>query len=120
MSTPRVILVAEDHPDLREVLGMILEHHGFEVLLAGDGQEAVERAAERTPDLVLMDLMMPRMNGYEAIAAMNGSGPPSFPVVAITASPVSRRDVTARGFTELLRKPVRARDLVSTVRRLTA
>lgn len=112
------VLVVEDHPDLREVLGMILRHHGFDVMLAGDGREAVDRVAEKQPDVVLMDLMMPRMNGYEAIAAMNGRGPPPFPVVAVTASHVSRREVAARGFADLLRKPVRAEEVVATVNRL--
>lgn len=120
MSAPPMILIVEDHPDLREVLGMILRHHGFQVMLAGDGREAVDCVAERRPDVVLMDLMMPRMNGYEAIAAMNGNGPPPFPVVAVTASQVSRGEVTAHGFSDLLRKPVRAEDVVATVQRLTA
>jgi CheY-like chemotaxis protein len=115
-----VVLIVEDNPDLREVLETILRHHGFNVVTAGDGREAVDRVLERAPDLVLMDLMMPRMDGYEAIAAMNGSGPPPFPVVAVTASEVSRAQVAAHGFIDLLRKPVRARDLLATVERLTA
>ncbi len=120
MSAPILVVVAEDHPDLREVLGLILRHHGFDVALAGDGEEAVALVSARTPDLVLMDLMMPRMNGYQAIAAMNGAGPLPFPVVAVTASPASRQEVTSHGFVELLRKPVKAEDVVALVRRLTA
>lgn len=115
-----MVLVVEDNPDLREVLGTILIHHGFRVVTAGDGREAVDRVAETRPDLVLMDLMMPRMDGYEAIAAMNGDGPPPFPVVAVTASEVTRSQITRHGFIDLLRKPVRARDLLATVERLTA
>lgn len=118
-STP-LILVVDDHPDLREVLALILEHHGFRVMLAGDGVEAVERAEACRPDLVLMDLMMPRMNGYEATAALNGNGDPPVPVVAITASQVHRQDLLNRGFAGLLRKPVRADDVVQTIHRLIA
>lgn len=119
---PPVILVAEDNPDLRDVLGLVLEHHGFEVVLACDGMEALDRVKERRPDLVLMDLMMPRMNGYEAREALqeNGNGSPPIPVIAITASLVSREEVTARGFTDLLRKPVRSQEVVDTIRRYTA
>lgn len=119
MSSPPTILVVEDNPDLRDVLGLILEHHGFDVVLARDGVEAVRRAGEERPDLVLMDLMMPRMNGYEARAAINGNGDPPIPVIAITAGLVTREEVTARGFTDLLRKPVTSRVVVETIRRYT-
>ncbi len=114
------IMVVEDNPDLREVLGLILKHHGFDVVLASDGVEAVERASQHRPDVVLMDLMMPRMNGYEARAALNDNGSPPIPVIAITASLVSREEITARGFVDLLRKPVRSQEVVETIRRYTA
>lgn len=114
------IMVVEDNPDLRDVLGLILKHHGFDVVLASDGAEAVERAGEHRPDVVLMDLMMPRMNGYEARAALNDNGASPIPVIAITASLVSREEITARGFVDLLRKPVRSQEVVDTIRRYTA
>lgn len=114
------ILVVEDNADLRDVLGLILRHHGFDVVLASDGVEAVERASQQRPDVVLMDLMMPRMNGYEAQAALNDNGSPPIPVIAITASLVSRGEITSRGFVDLLRKPVRSEDVVNTIRRHTA
>lgn len=111
-----LILVVDDHPDLREVLALILEHHGFRVMLAEDGREALKRAEECRPDLVLMDLMMPRMNGYEATAQLNRNGDPPVPVVAITASRVDRQDLLDRGFSALLQKPVRSDDVVQTIR----
>jgi CheY-like chemotaxis protein len=64
--------------------------------------------------------MMPRMNGYEARAALNDNGNPPIPVIAITASLVSREEITSRGFVDLLRKPVRSQDVVATIRRHTA
>ncbi len=118
--TATTILVVEDNPDLRDVLGLVLRHHGFEVVLASDGVEAVEQARQQRPDVVLMDLMMPRMNGYEARAALNDNGHPPIPVIAITASLVSREEITARGFVDLLRKPVRSQEVVETIRRHTA
>lgn len=117
MSANPLILVVDDHPDLREVLALILEHHGFRVMLAGDGREALTRAEECRPDLVLMDLMMPRMNGYQATAELNCNGDPPVPVVAITASRVERQDLLDRGFSGLLQKPVRADEVVQTIRR---
>lgn len=120
MSSPPTILVVDDHPDLREVLALVLEHHGFRVMVAGDGREALARAGECRPDVVLMDLMMPRMDGYEAARALNDNGRPEVPVVAVTASQVNREALLAQGFAELLRKPVRADDLLATIRRFTA
>lgn len=120
VNRPPIVLVVDDHPDLREVLALILEHHGFQVMVAADGREAVSQAERRRPDVVLMDLMMPRMDGYEATAALNDNGGDAIPVVAVTASRVDRTDLLAHGFSELLRKPVRADDVLSTIRRLTA
>lgn len=117
-----LILVVDDHPDLREVLSLVLQHHGFRVMLAGDGREAVARVEECRPDLVLMDLMMPRMDGYEATAALNGNGDRTVPVpvVAITASRVDREELLNRGFSGVLHKPVSAQDVVQTIRSLIA
>lgn len=120
MNPTPLIMVVDDHPDLREVLALILEHHGFRVMVARDGREAVVRAEEQRPDLVFMDLMMPKMNGYEATAALNANGGEPIPVVALTASQVSRQDLIRRGFAELLRKPVRSSDVLQTVQRLVS
>lgn len=64
MSTHRVLIV-EDHPDTRELLCEQLADQGFELVLAGNGQEAILKVGERAPDLVLMDVMMPQLNGFE-------------------------------------------------------
>jgi diguanylate cyclase (GGDEF)-like protein len=60
------ILVADDEPNLRDVLFLQLTRGGFDVLLAEDGQEALEIALREQPDLIVLDVMMPRMDGYEA------------------------------------------------------
>lgn len=62
----RSILIADDEPDIREFLGYYLMKKGFEVFLAENGSEAVQCASITFPDLILLDLMMPEMNGYEA------------------------------------------------------
>jgi len=61
---PRKILVVEDDKDLTLILQKYLEGQGFQVRTAGDGLEALERLKEGIPDLILLDLMMPRMDGY--------------------------------------------------------
>ncbi len=64
------ILVAEDERDIRDLIIFTLEFAGFDVIAAANGAEAVEKAAEETPRLILMDVRMPKMTGYEACRAI--------------------------------------------------
>ena len=64
------ILVAEDERDIRELISFTLQFAGFEVELVSNGAAAVEKAAEVVPDLILMDVRMPRMTGYQACEAL--------------------------------------------------
>ena len=64
------ILVAEDERDIRELIAFTLRFAGFEVELAVNGADAVEKAPQVKPDLILMDVRMPRMTGYQACAAL--------------------------------------------------
>ena len=69
--TPRILIV-DDERDNRELLAIILVHEGFLVLTAGSGEEALAIVAQHPPDLVLLDIMMPGMDGYEVAAAIKG------------------------------------------------
>jgi DNA-binding response OmpR family regulator len=60
------ILIAEDEPDIQTLLILALEHAGHEVVMAEDGEEAVRLAMKEDPELILMDVRMPNLNGYEA------------------------------------------------------
>ena len=64
------ILIAEDEPDIRELIAFTLKFGGFEVVVTTNGAEAVERAPEVMPDLIMLDVRMPRMTGYEACKAI--------------------------------------------------
>ena len=64
------ILIAEDEPDIRELVKLTLQFAGFEVIATTNGAELVERAPEVMPDLILSDVRMPRMTGYEACRAL--------------------------------------------------
>lgn len=64
------ILIAEDERDIRELVAFSLQFGGFEVVQAANGAEAVERAPVEKPDLILMDVRMPKMTGYEACRAL--------------------------------------------------
>lgn len=64
------ILIAEDEPDIRELVAFTLRFAGHEVITTSNGEEALQQANQVTPDLILMDVRMPRMTGFEACRAM--------------------------------------------------
>src|SRR3954467_7983539 len=80
------ILIVDDHPLTRDALAGLLAQNGFDVVgQAGSGEEAVARAAELTPDIVLLDLSMPEMSGLEALPRVRAAAP-NAEVVVLTAS----------------------------------
>ena len=83
----RTILLAEDHADSREMLAVMLEMDGYRVVRAQDGIEALDLARSDTPDLIITDVNMPRMNGIDLIRAIRSveNGLATVPIVAITA-----------------------------------
>ena len=105
----RHILVADDRVDNRMVLLNLLEPLGFQVTLAENGQEAVEKIQMMKPDLILMDLVMPIMTGFEAVQLLRTM--PDFselPIVAISASvlEMDKQVSQVKGFDDFLPKPV--------------
>jgi CheY-like chemotaxis protein len=114
----RAILIAEDHQDSREALAALLDAFGYEVHLARDGQQAVEKAIELRPDLILMDIMMPGMDGLAAtrtLRAMPGIG--DVPIIALTAMEGARERALEAGCTDVVPKPI---EIVSFLRRVRA
>ena len=105
---PRRILVVDDQADNRIILEMALEHAGHTVITASNGVEAVARAREHRPDIILMDLRMPEMNGWEATCLLKEDpATRSIPIAALTASQVGGAgDLCDAGFCALLHKPV--------------
>jgi CheY-like chemotaxis protein len=80
------VLVAEDFDDVRGMMKAFLEHQGFDVLEAADGFEAVEKAVSKKPDLILMDIAMPVMDGIQATTAIRKHDDlAEVPIVAVTA-----------------------------------
>jgi CheY-like chemotaxis protein len=80
------VLVAEDYEDIRGMMKAFLEHGGFEVLEAADGYEAVQKALDDRPDLILMDIAMPIMDGIQATTAIRQHDDlAEVPIVAVTA-----------------------------------
>ena len=80
------ILVAEDERDIRDLIAFTLQFAGFEVVLAANGVEAVELASRERPDLILLDVRMPKMTGYQACEALKGLPEmSSIPIVFLSA-----------------------------------
>ncbi len=102
------ILIADDRPSSRELLRLVLERSGYDVIEAADGQQALERARTENPDLILLDLQMPGLDGYGVLAALRGETRfQNLPVLALTASAMrgDREKIMAAGFTDYLAKP---------------
>jgi len=111
-------MVVDDSLTMRKVTGRILERHNFEVAVARDGIEALERLEERVPDLMLLDIEMPRMDGYELATAMRAD--PRYkgvPIVMITSrsGDKHRQRAFEIGVQRYLGKPYQELDLMRNV-----
>jgi two-component system phosphate regulon response regulator PhoB len=93
VSPPLKVLIAEDDPSVRMTLEFVLEDEGFEVLLAEDGQTALELALRESPDVILLDQMMPKMDGREVFQALRASeSTKDTPVLVLTGMSPSEGD----------------------------
>lgn len=113
------ILLVEDEATNQEVALLILRHQGWESLVATNGEEALRMAQEAQPQLILMDLLMPVMDGLEATRRLKANPSTAhIPVVAVTAkaSQNDRQQAEAAGCAGFLTKPYRNRALVEVVR----
>ena len=112
----RKILVADDEPSIREILSIQLARMGYEVVLAVDGVEAVAAYAAEKPDLVLLDVMMPRLNGLNAcrqIRELEKKSGSRVPILFLTARDTTHDKTSAAlsGGDEFVAKPVSLQEL---------
>jgi DNA-binding response OmpR family regulator len=110
------VLVVDDEPMVREVLARYLERDGFDVVTADDGEQALARFDEQPPDLVLLDLMLPRIDGLEVFRRMRAVG--DVPVIMITARGQETDRIVGLdlGADDYVAKPLSPREVVSRVR----
>jgi PAS domain S-box-containing protein len=111
------ILVVEDSPDNQMLLRVLITRSGGEVVLASDGFEGVEKAISAEFDVVIMDVQMPRMDGYEAVKELRSRGF-SKPIIALTAHAMKeeKEKCLEAGYSEFLSKPIDQTALVELVR----
>lgn len=111
----RKILVVDDEEDIRRFLGTVLREKGYEVLLAAEGEKALDLAGRERPEVVLLDIMMPTMDGWEVLRRLKADAATAeIPVVLVSA----RTEARARALTEgtgvvdFVEKPFSLHDLL--------
>jgi CheY-like chemotaxis protein len=115
MARPKVLLV-EDNADVRRLYAIGLNQRGFEVKLASNGAEAVDRVATERPDYILLDWMMPLMDGGEVVEKLNGEdGNGEIEIIVISGQPAP--DDLPRRVRSWLTKPLTVDELVSEMSR---
>lgn len=121
MSSPgagRLILIVEDNDKNVKLTRDILRFHGFRIIEAASGEDGVALAAEKLPDLILMDIVLPGLDGVEATRQLKAEkATRDIPIVAITASVMrSHQDrITHAGFAGLIAKPIDVRTFVEQI-----
>ncbi len=124
MSEKKKILLIDDDPDFVEAVKVIVEHGGYDVQVAYDGQEGLEAVAEEKPDLIVLDVMMPVMNGHEACAKLKtDENTKDIPVILLTAvadrvttSTYTHRDMLESEAEDYMPKPVEPKELLELIK----
>jgi len=124
MTDKKQILLVDDDPDFVEAVRVIVESGGYDVQVAYDGQEGLEAVAENKPDLIVLDVMMPVMNGHEACAKLKGDETTKeIPIILLTAvadrvttSTYTHRDMLESEAEDYMPKPVEPQELLERIK----
>ena len=114
------ILIVEDNEKNMKLVRDILRHHGHATIEASSGAEGVRLASERRPDLILMDIQLPDIDGIEALRRIRAESQlDAIPVIAVSASvmPDDQRKIVSSGFDAFVSKPINLRQFLDTVQR---
>jgi CheY-like chemotaxis protein len=123
MKEPALVLVVDDYAESREICSEYLQFLGYRVACAADGLEAIEKAYELGPDLILMDLSLPKLDGWEATRRLRADARTQhIPIVALSAHVLEseRHRAMEAGCATMITKPVLPRDLAAEVRKQLA
>lgn len=117
---PQRILLVDDDADIIESLRLALEANGFEVLVARDGNQGLALVERESPDLIILDMMMPKRSGFLVLEKLRRSESDAPPVIMVTANEGSRHKAYAEmlGVDDYLRKPFPMDKLLESVNRL--
>jgi len=113
------ILIAEDEPEASKLLKLRLESNGYNVITAGDGCEALKKAEGERPDLILLDVKMPNMDGYTALKALkDDEKTKKIPVIMLTAYDQMEDLFEVEHIDDFIVKPCDSRDLLLRISRV--
>jgi len=113
------ILVVEDQPDNLQILHDLLTSEGYQIIEAQDGEEGIRAAAAERPDLILMDIQLPRLDGYEATRRIKADPAlRAIPIIVVTSYSLSGDEAKARaaGCDDFVPKPYSRRQLMAKIR----
>lgn len=116
MDNTKTILVIDDEPRIVQLITLNLEREGFRVASASNGREALDRLASQMPDLVVLDIMMPEMDGFETLRAMREISPVPVIFLSVKGEEVDRVRGLDLGADDYVTKPFSPRELVSRVK----
>ena len=124
MADKKKVLLVDDDPDFVEAIKVIVENGGYAVRVAYDGAEGLEAVAEEKPDLIVLDVMMPVMNGHEACAKLKADPQTAkIPIILLTAvadrvttSTYTHRDMLESQAEDYMRKPVEPMELLNLIK----
>ncbi|MDP3879245.1 MAG: response regulator [Dehalococcoidales bacterium] len=110
------VLVVDDHPKVLRFVEIDLKLHGFDVITTTSGAEALELVNSIKPDIVLLDMIMPEVDGFEVLRRLRAFT--RLPVMAFSASPESHRDAIQLGADDFVTKPFRPDDMARRIKAL--
>jgi two-component system cell cycle response regulator DivK len=116
------VLIIEDNEDNMKLISFILENHGFYTLKAASGQEGIDMVLHEKPDLVLLDIQLPDMDGLEVLRAIRAlEANDDLPVIAVTSYAMSgdRERLLAAGCNGYIEKPINPDTIIAEIRRFT-
>ena len=115
----KLIMVVDDDPGVQEFLQLALETEGYETIVAQDGRDALEKLATAKPELIILDFMMPRMNGYDFAKLLRQQAPHAMPpLLVLTADGRAKDKGASIGAEAALAKPFDLIDLLETISKL--
>ncbi len=116
---PRKILIVEDNEDSRELVIKVLKNKGYQMIEASDGEEGIEKAKTEMPHLILLDISLPKLDGYEVAKRLKSEKDfEDIPIVALTAHAMKgdREKILIAGFEGYISKPINVRELPDQVK----
>ncbi len=122
------ILIVDDDPDVREAVKIILETQPYELIFASNGEECLEQVKKNRPDLIILDLLMPKKDGFEVIKELRGH--PSYPRIPILVLTAVKKEAAGRRYEletalrmdvdDYIEKPIQPDDLIDRAKRILA